>query len=87
MARIKWLATCNGEPVELLNVCHNGQYGRAKDFTGICPACNQKHAAERMIEYKSNPSKHKCDARCEHAAGKTMRCECSCGGLNHGRLA
>jgi hypothetical protein len=36
----------------------------------------------RMIEYKSNPSKHKCDARCLHATGHV--CECACGGKNHG---
>lgn len=36
----------------------------------------------RMIEYKRNPSLHKCDARCRHAKGHT--CECSCGGQYHG---
>ena len=39
---------------------------------------------DRVVEYKSNPSKHKCDSRCMHAQGKIMRCECSCGGVNHG---
>lgn len=42
---------------------------------------------ERCIEYKSNPSRHACDARCLNANGKIMRCECSCGGENHGRGA
>ena len=36
----------------------------------------------RVIEYKSNPSLHKCDARCRHAKGRS--CECSCGGQFHG---
>jgi len=36
----------------------------------------------RSIQYKSNPSLHKCDARCMNATGHI--CECSCGGLNHG---
>ena len=36
----------------------------------------------RKIEYKSNPSKHKCDARCLNAKGHL--CECECGGKNHG---
>lgn len=36
----------------------------------------------RVIEFKSNPSLHKCDARCQHAKGRT--CECSCGGKFHG---
>jgi hypothetical protein len=39
---------------------------------------------ERCIEYKSNPSKHVCDARCMFATGRNMKCECSCGGKNHG---
>ena len=39
----------------------------------------------RKVEYKSNPSKHVCDARCQHATGRTMKCECSCGGKNHGK--
>ncbi len=40
---------------------------------------------ERTIKYKSFPSKHECDARCMNATGRTMNCECSCGGRNHGR--
>ena len=41
--------------------------------------------ADRMVRYKSNPSRHACDARCMNATGRTMNCECSCGGRNHGR--
>lgn len=48
--------------------------------TGVLPV-------ERQIEYKVNPSRHECDARCLNASGKIMRCECSCGGKNHGRGA
>lgn len=40
---------------------------------------------ERIINFKSNPSRHECDARCMNATGRTMNCECSCGGKNHGR--
>lgn len=40
---------------------------------------------ERKIQYKSNPSRHECDARCMFATGRVMKCECSCGGKNHGR--
>lgn len=36
----------------------------------------------RTIYFKSNPSLHKCDARCRHAKGSN--CECSCGGEFHG---
>jgi len=36
----------------------------------------------RVIEFKRNPSLHKCDARCRNAKGHS--CECSCGGQYHG---
>lgn len=39
----------------------------------------------RQIEYKSNASKHKCDSRCQLARGRSMKCECACGGKNHGK--
>lgn len=42
-------------------------------------------AVERKVEYKTNPSKHECDASCLNATGRIMKCECSCGGKNHGR--
>lgn len=41
--------------------------------------------ANRKVDYKSNPSRHECDARCMHAKGLTFNCECSCGGENHGK--
>lgn len=40
---------------------------------------------DRVITYKTNPSRHECDARCMNATGRTMNCECKCGGKNHGR--
>ena len=43
--------------------------------------------ATRIVTLKSNPSLHECDTRCTHATGKTMQCECSCGGKNHGKHA
>lgn len=42
---------------------------------------------QRVVTFKSNPSRHECDARCMNASGKTMNCECACGGVNHGRGA
>ena len=37
----------------------------------------------RMIEYKSQPSLHECNAKCLN--GKhNGKCECRCGGKNHG---
>lgn len=41
----------------------------------------------RQVELKATPSRHRCDVRCLHATGRTMRCECACGGRNHGRGA
>lgn len=41
----------------------------------------------RRVELKPAPSRHECDARCLNATGRTMRCECACGGRNHGRGA
>lgn len=39
----------------------------------------------RIVERKSAPSNHQCDDRCLNATGRTMKCECSCGGKNHGK--
>lgn len=41
----------------------------------------------RTVTMKANPSRHECDARCMNASGRTMNCECSCGGANHGKGA
>ena len=41
--------------------------------------------ATRVVIRKANPSLHECDARCVNATGRTMQCECSCGGKNHGK--
>lgn len=40
------------------------------------------HPVTRVIMRKSNPSNHKCDARCRNAKGHS--CECACGGKYHG---
>jgi hypothetical protein len=41
----------------------------------------------RKVEMKSFPIRHECDARCMNATGRIMKCECACGGKNHGRGA
>ena len=86
MANIKYFAECNGQAVELTAVAHNGSpfISRASDFTGRC-TCGARHQATRMIERKANPSRHVCDSRCVNATGRVMKCECACGGKNHGR--
>lgn len=43
--------------------------------------------AERVVQMKANPSRHECDDRCLNATGRVMKCECKCGGKNHGRGA
>jgi hypothetical protein len=66
---------------QLTNVWHDGTYNTAKNFTGM-NAAGFRVTVERKIERKPNPSMHKCDARCLNATG--FKCECSCGGKNHG---
>jgi hypothetical protein len=43
--------------------------------------------ATRIVVRKNNPSQHECDYRCMNATGRTMQCECACGGKNHGKGA
>jgi hypothetical protein len=79
MANIRNFATVNGQPVLLTNidVRREGRYGyhiETKTWIKI----------ERVVEYKSFASKHVCDDRCVNATGRIMKCECSCGGKNHG---
>lgn len=56
-------------------------------MVGRIKGSNTVYPVERAIEYKSNPSKHICDARCINATGRIMKCECSCGGKNHGKAS
>lgn len=69
-----------GEPVDFVSVWQavdptTGRPGYSHDYRPV----------DRVINYKSSPSLHECDARCMNASGRTMNCECSCGGKNHGR--
>lgn len=41
----------------------------------------------RTVQMKSSPSRHECDSRCMNANGRSMNCECACGGRNHGKGA
>ena len=85
MAAYRYFADIAGEAHELTAIWHDGHISTAaRHFSGLTTA-GQRVQATRKIEMKSFPSKHVCDARCMHAQGKTMRCECSCGGKNHGR--
>ncbi|WP_258570025.1 hypothetical protein [Burkholderia sp. MBR-1] len=51
---------------------------------GWCAATHAWLPVDRQIVYQDQPSRHACDARCLNANGKIMRCECACGGRNHG---
>lgn len=80
MANIKFFADLGAEVVE----------ANRADYRGRTPFIWNAKAGEwikatRVVEYKSHPSRHDCDARCYNATGRTMRCECACGGKNHGR--
>jgi len=58
-------------------------YDSFKRLVGVT-ADGRKLPVERAIEYKRFASLHECDARC--MGGKPNgTCECSCGGMNHGR--
>lgn len=98
MANFRYFADIGGETVELSRPYGMANAEFAKTFEGIKGRPYDGYARlvgraadgrvlpiTRMVEYKSNPSKHVCDARCLHATGKVMKCECSCGGKNHGR--
>lgn len=83
MANLKHFATVNGQVESFTNIDNRGRDGRF----GFHAPTQTWIKIERVVEFKSNPSRHECDARCTHATGKIMRCECSCGGKNHGRAA
>lgn len=100
MANVKHFSDWNGEIIELGSVFGMDNKEFAEEFPGVKgkrfdsfsmrvgnPASGgwEVYPETRAIEYKSRPSRHECDARCIHATGRVMKCECSCGGRNHGR--
>ena len=78
--------------VELVNVFHNGRkaFGSPADFVPFWTGKAWERGtveADRKVIFKARPSLHECDARCTNATGRTMQCECSCGGKNHGKFS
>ena len=87
----------NGKTVELL---HAGYWGRETSRISEAEKANAVrlgsdillglddlggwHPVTRKIEYKSRPSLHECDARCLNGQCNG-KCECRCGGKNHGK--
>ena len=81
MANFRYFADLDGRTVQFDRV----DYRSKSDIRGYDTITKAWLKVDRSVEYKARPSKHECDARCIHATGRTMRCECSCGGSNHGR--
>lgn len=90
MSKFKYFAEVNGQTIEFARVDYRpidpkkpygpnaiASFGYVKGTGWV--------KVDRKVEYKSNPSRHICDARCMNATGKNMICECSCGGKNHGK--
>jgi hypothetical protein len=85
MARIGYFADLeSGQTVSLIDRCDWDQGVRKMPRIYVDGAW---HRVTRMVTLKSNPSRHECDPRCTGATGRTMQCECSCGGKNHGKLS
>lgn len=84
MANFKYFADVNGETFELTSIRFDGSKRGPAQFSGRA-SNGELLTATRYVEYKRNPSKHICDDRCLNATGKVMKCECSCGGKNHGK--
>jgi hypothetical protein len=84
MANFRYFVDLAGGTLQLDGIANNGAGRGAAAFTGATPE-GRRVTATRMIEYKRNASKHECDARCVNATGRIMKCECSCGGKNHGK--
>lgn len=81
MANLKFFAEVNGQTVSFASCDNRGREGRFGYHVGT----KSWVKIERVVEYKAFASKHVCDARCMQATGKIMKCECSCGGKNHGK--
>ena len=61
-------------------------YISAKEVAGFDPISRKWVLCNRKVEYKTNnPTRHVCDDRCMNATGRSMKCECRCGGKNHGK--
>lgn len=75
---IRYFAEHNGQTVQFATVDYRTPTATFGYIDG------QWVPVTRKIAFKSNPSRHECDTRCLSATGRTMQCECSCGGKNHG---
>lgn len=85
MAHIKFFADTVAGVIEFARVDNRNQSKKNDNCWGY--ANGEWIKVTRAVIYKSSPSRHECDARCFNATGRTMQCECSCGGRNHGKGA
>lgn len=93
MARFAYFADLsNGQTLEWHDTVERGEVRAARgisnngrgDIKGYAEGLGWV-AVTRSVQMKSSPSRHDCDDRCMYAEGRTMKCECSCGGRNHGK--
>ncbi|MGQ2994237.1 hypothetical protein [Variovorax sp.] len=99
MATFKYFSDLDGNTTQVhgLRSIDNGEFAaRWPGVKGIRADGYSKWAAidvtntgdvlpvTRMIEYKSQPSRHECNAKCLNGKHNGV-CECKCGGKNHGR--
>ena len=85
MANMRYYADLpTGETVESRNRA-DYDLGSNRKPRIYCPDRQAWFRVTRVVVRKSSPSLHECDARCLNANGRTMNCECKCGGKNHGK--
>ncbi len=85
MTNLRYFADTAAGVVEFSRVDNRNQSLKMNDCWGY--ANGEWIKVNRVVAYKANPSKHECDDRCFNATGRTMKCECACGGKNHGKGA
>lgn len=85
MAKIKYFADTATGSLEWIDGQGGVDYRTRNDIRGFDRASGEWVKITRTVEMKSSPSRHHCDDRCMNATGRTMKCECACGGKNHGR--
>lgn len=85
---LRYFGTVSGEVVRFNRVDNRNRAIKHDDCWGWHETTRQWIKIDRVIDYKpANAPKHEYDDRCMNATGRTMKCECACGGKNHGRSA
>lgn len=98
MAAFRYFSDFNGETIAITDIHGLDNAKFAELFTGVNgkrsdsfqrfvgkDATGRLLPLTRSIERPGHSSNHKCDARCQNARGH--KCECACGGHNHGKGA